>query len=660
MLLLVGLHLACHPVTSGAFRQQGGPKDRAMAAGAATSGRESEPPSPDRDGNNATRESAATAPVPPGAQVTRESAAIAPVPPGAQVTLELERDWYFIGENVLVNFVLTNAGTEPFQASFGGDYRGAGRHLRFKVTATDEQGHLVEDPEPSPQCFGGMEREAKLQPGESYVESLPLMRYRKIDHAGRYTVRATHDFGWKQGEPKRPIGEVEITFRLPSPAEAETVVKDMENLPEDPRNSFGKRSVAYSDFSCLSHPVYLEPLLRRADKGKLQALEGISAMATPEATFALLTMAEAPESKLAKEALRVLINRLPIRAETGHGAPPPQADIYQARRLLSRRAWDPKLTKRVRALGTRLLASPEKDAVGSGARLMESIGVSSDREVVVAALGRTLNSVFPPRDDPRDNILDLPKPLPELLRATDALERGAPASHKDIRGDAGFLLYFHSFAGKEGPRPDNWQRLVEAFGEHARYPVQEAALQSIPEEVPPGLSNFVRRLLEDPDRGVMRAACAVAGRTRDRSFIKPLLELIATENHEWVLSEATEAARKLGAGVDLLLVWAERLGDEHLYGLALDALEKVIDGLPGDSSGRTDLSRSERLALRAEWQAFLKLYLDELRQGKRFKIGEPALSPKLFGRARCWQLSDGSYWPAAPWEIDSAHSTQTD
>jgi hypothetical protein len=518
ILLLVGLHLACHPTTSMASRQQDGPKDRALAAGAATSGRERKPPSPDEDSDDAMRESAATA----------------PVPPSAKVTLELDRDWYFIGENVLVNFVLTNAGEQPFQASFGGDYRGAGRHLRFKVTATDEQGHLVEAPEPSPQCFGGMEGEAKLQPGESHIESLPLMRYRRIDHAGRYTVRVTHDFGWKEGEPKRPIGEVKLTFRLPSPAEAEKVVEDMEKLPEDPRTSFGNRSVAYSDFSCLSHPVYLEPLMRRADKGKLQALEGISAMATPKATRALLTMAEAPESKLAKEALGVLIERLPLRAEIAPVANPPQADIYQARRLLSRRAWDPKLTERVRALGIRLLATPEKDAVGSGARLMESIGVSSDREVVVAALGRTLDAMFPPRDDPKDNILKLPKPLPELLRAADALERGAPASHEDIRGDAGFLLYFHSFAGKAGPRPDDWQRLLETFGEYSRYPIREAALLSIPEEVPPGLSKFVRGRLEDPDRGVVRAACAVAGRTKDRSFVKPLLEIIATENHEWV------------------------------------------------------------------------------------------------------------------------------
>jgi hypothetical protein len=58
-----------------------------------------------------------------------------PVPEGTMVTLEFDRPDYFLGENVLVHFVLQNTGDTPFEASWGGDYRGASRHLRFKVTA---------------------------------------------------------------------------------------------------------------------------------------------------------------------------------------------------------------------------------------------------------------------------------------------------------------------------------------------------------------------------------------------------------------------------------------------------------------------------------------------------------------------------------------------
>ena len=63
-----------------------------------------------------------------------------PVPEGAKVTLEFDRADYFLGENVLVHFVLQNTGDTPFEASWGGDYRGASRRLRFTVTATDEAG----------------------------------------------------------------------------------------------------------------------------------------------------------------------------------------------------------------------------------------------------------------------------------------------------------------------------------------------------------------------------------------------------------------------------------------------------------------------------------------------------------------------------------------
>src|SRR6266436_8268964 len=103
-----------------------------------------------------------------------EANAKQPVPIGAKVTLELDRREYFLGENVLVHFILENTGDQPFEADFGGDYRGATRHLRFKVTAADESGHLAEDPDPSEWSGGGFGGARKLNPGDKFTESLPL------------------------------------------------------------------------------------------------------------------------------------------------------------------------------------------------------------------------------------------------------------------------------------------------------------------------------------------------------------------------------------------------------------------------------------------------------------------------------------------------------
>jgi hypothetical protein len=86
-------------------------------------------------------------------------------------------------------------------------------------------------------------------------------------------------------------------------------------------------------------------------------------------------------------------------------------------------------------------------------------------------------------------------------------------------------------------------------------------------------------------------------------------------------------------------------------------LQKVIEGLPRGSSGRTDLTRGERIELREEWKNFLSKHSEEIRQGKKFKIDDPALTPRLFGRARAWQLANGKFWPITGAEMDASRSS---
>lgn len=166
--------------------------------------------------------------------------------------------------------------------------------------------------------------------------------------------------------------------------------------------------------------------------------------------------------------------------------------------------------------------------------------------------------------------------------------------------------------------------------------------------MPDDCVSLVQSRLEDADFGVCRAACTVAGESRRPLFLKPLLNIIATEHHEWLLREANEAAKKLGAGMDLLNIWADRLAEEGLGELALDNLQSVIDELPNGWSGRTDLPREERIEMRNQWKEFLARHALEIRVGKRFKLDDPALTPALFGRMRSFQLPNGKTWPSAP------------
>jgi hypothetical protein len=570
-----------------------------------------------------------------------------PVPEGTMVTLEFDRPDYFLGENVLVHFVLQNTGDTPFEASWGGDYRGASRHLRFKVTATDEAGQAAEDPDPSPRCWGGMGGPRTLKPGEKFTKSLPLMRYCDIVKPGVYTIRANHDFGWKQGKRKRPVGETTITFRMPNAEQAKRIVSEMAGLPDWPDASWGKRSPPYEDFRCLRHPVYLDILTNRARDRDERAFEGLGRIPTRKATERLIQLAGSFDTAPALKAAKTLNNRLPY--PESHYIPThlrlSKGSQLSIRGRLVERAWDENLIPDVRALAAKLLASEDLPTVAAGAFMIISVGKKEDAPAVLAAINKARNPTHKNRTEPKDNILNTPQPIRQLLRAMDALCTRGYSLGEHISGDVEILLYFHFLRNDPSPRPKRYRRFLEAFGTSSWFPIREAAVRSIPKPIPPEYRDFVLERLEDKDLGVCRAACAAAGMSGDSRFLRPLLDIIAIEQHEWLLREANNAAQTLDAGFDLLTVWADRLAETRLYPLALDTLQTVLEVPSGGHSGRTDLTRAELLKLRKAWKEFLALNADEIRKGRRFDLSDPAVTPALVGRARQWRLPDGTSWP---------------
>lgn len=577
-----------------------------------------------------------------------EPGATNPVPAHAVATVETDRDSFFIGENVLLHFTLENAGPLPFVVSFGGDYRGARRAQRFKIAATHQDGSVAEDPFPNSMCMGGLGGPLTLAPGSNFVESLPLLSYCQIETPGDYSIRVSHDYGWKDGEPPRPVADTRLSFRLPTAAEAEQVVARMAALSEDPNGTWSQRTRNYADFSCLRHPVYLEPLLRRVQAGDRRMFEGLELIPTPEATETLIRLAADPDPDLAFAAATSLAKRLPIPADDPFIPTRGPLDWLAGRRRLAERSWSPDFAPDARAAAIRFLDRTNSPAVALGARLLAAIGVADDAPALLVALDRAVESAYNPRRDPKDNILDFPAPIPDLVRALDLLRaRGyAPGDPPQSKGQA--LLYFLALAKEPPPRPDGWLRWLNIYAESGKFPLREAALRSIPAPVPPEARPLVRRGFDDADLGVVRAACAVAGKSGDPDFLPPLLDIVAAEQHEWLLREASQAAQALGAGFDLLETWADRLGEERLYPLALDSLQTALDVPTGNHSGRTDLPRAERLALRTAWKDFLARHADDLRAGQRFKVDDPAVSPALAGRARRWNFPDGSVWPPPP------------
>ncbi|HYT94218.1 MAG TPA: HEAT repeat domain-containing protein, partial [Gemmataceae bacterium] len=133
-----------------------------------------------------------------------------------------EKTAIVLGEPLPVTFSIKNSGVKEFGYWFGGDYRGTGRHEKFRIRVTDAEGKLLRDPKARPDGtvldLGGKSWVIAVKAGETSRRELVVTDYRTIDKPGDYTVRCA--FGIERGGPNlemldnEAIFTVETTFRL--------------------------------------------------------------------------------------------------------------------------------------------------------------------------------------------------------------------------------------------------------------------------------------------------------------------------------------------------------------------------------------------------------------------------------------------------------------
>lgn len=118
------------------------------------------------------------------------------------------------GEPLQVTFTVENLGTNDFKFEFGGDYRGTGRHDRFKITITDADGKALPDPISHIFDFGGLLQPVNLKTGQIFTNVIDLTNFRVIDKPGIYTINCSFAFDerWSQKEATNPV--VNSTFTL--------------------------------------------------------------------------------------------------------------------------------------------------------------------------------------------------------------------------------------------------------------------------------------------------------------------------------------------------------------------------------------------------------------------------------------------------------------
>jgi hypothetical protein len=568
------------------------------------------------------------------------------VPENARVALSFTSGTNFVlGDVIELTFTLANTGAQEFQYETGGDYRGTGFPTRFKFTVTDQQ--AVALPAETWTDMGGLSGPRPLKPGEEYRQPLRLQNYVRVSRPGVFCVRVAHDFGW-QATPAQPlpVAEAKIAIALPTPEQAEKRVRAiMSNAQSQKPDALG----AYwtkTDFRYLSHPVFLPALERCAAEGNEQATEGIQRIETKEATLALMHLLDNQMTNVVHASAFFLSRRMPPRIVNGY---PRRLGWYGTPQeaTASSALWVPDAAEPLRAAAQKLLRSGVVNYVNTGAFIIETIGQEEDGAAVLDALDGTLNE-WKVRSRPDDNILNAPGAGDALINALAGLrERGYRAPKN---GGANVIMArFLELADPAVPRSEGWQQLLEAFFTQNPPMLREAAVRALPRPPTGQWEKLLMDALNDADRGVMRAACSVAGESKNQIFVQPLANIVRTEQHEWVVREASQALTALGAHWAATDAWLERLADEKLYGEGLRFLaEKLEHPKSGGSTGRTDLARELRIAMRARWQQFFAAPERRalVQAGKPVPVSA-SQARDLFSGAFSYYIEGGKTWPPA-------------
>jgi hypothetical protein len=557
-----------------------------------------------------------------------------PVPENAKVYLELGKKEYLLGENIFVHFCVENTGTEDIHINVGGDYRGASRHLRFSVTATDADGKAVADPDPSGFCMGGLSSSPAIKPGGKHYESLPLLRYCRFEKAGTYKLLVSHDLGWKETDKRRiPVAEATIKLAMPTELQARKIVEEMYELPADHGGTSGKKCDPYADFATLGYPVYLPILVPRAADGCEKALLAIGNIPTPEATRALIQLLDHKDAAFALKVAQTVNCRLPDPQLEGKlpGRSVFENDRADSRRWLVKQAWHVDFKEDVRAAGRKLLLKSDRERLECGAFVMECVGEPEDFPTLIRAVDWAICQTR--KNPPEESVYPRPRgACRELMRATKILiKRGGkvPEGPENPGEAAAFIL---AIDARPDFRPKRWQQTV---AEQLRHPipyVREIAVVHIPIPVPPALLKLLPELLADKDIDVQIAACHLAERSKEPSLKEAVLRVLATAKEQWLLNAASNAAYALDARYEILELWVSRLDEKGMTASALDHLANAVIADRSSSSVPTAemLSPEEGKVIKARWLKFLQEHGKALKEGQRFKLGEPALTPDLF------------------------------
>jgi WD40 repeat protein len=349
-----------------------------------------------------------------------------------------------LGEPLPVTFSIKNLGRKELVYWFGGDYRGTGRHDRFKIEARDSSGKLLPDPKADAKGhvhnMGGLTGVHQVKRGETKTYVVELTDFRSFEQPGEYVV--TCRFGIDLGDLKLGGGREERAFVVATrfrikliPRTPENVSRILRRLLDQARASRGTTLTKSLEVACtFADRRVLPDLVAMAATGDSEhrraALGALGRFRTPDAVGAALKGLRDSEDSVraaaaatlgemkTEDAVEGLLQRLPLEK------PPVAAAVLTALgRTGSPRALAPLLKAlaapaelSARGAITGLAALGGKEALAA-LRRCAAEGELDRREPAAEALAGSLRQPFEPHW------------LFPVLRVGKNFPRGGPPGH---------------------------------------------------------------------------------------------------------------------------------------------------------------------------------------------------------------------------------------
>ncbi|MBL4883351.1 MAG: M56 family metallopeptidase, partial [Planctomycetaceae bacterium] len=489
-----------------------------------------------------------------------------PTPQAIRVHLKLDRQEFFLGESIAVEYEMKNIGNKIAPYDKGGFYTGFRTNSEFPMTAVqiDDAGKPIGKPVAlfeQPQDMGGMVSNWKLKPGESHSTVLFVTRVLRFSQPGRYRLQIKNVHAGTT--VAYSSGETIITLKQPTTKQARSVYEQKKLAPrkswDDNKSTFLKDA---ADFTTMYQPVYLPVLAEFLSQGDDEALLSLGKMENMEASRVLVKSIEKALDRDDWQAARNCFQHMK------QSLPFPNwyydsAKVYSKKdRDRVARSWEagfcPVFIRLAHRL-TKAIASPANPTKPRGKLtqkegqavlrdidyIYKCIGEDKDFEEILNAfaisieLTKTLPFETHQYFRPRGSAYGFRGTIDRLIES--GVKIPAKPRHTGEAAALVMALYLH--------QPSGWQSEVMKWLKGDSPYLSELILERLPDPISADVLEYLPTALSHDYIDLQIAACKLAQRYPRTDYKAPLKKILMTATDKYLIEFAVDAARANGLKV---------------------------------------------------------------------------------------------------------------